>query len=61
MQVVSYTLVSLMPLALSIRPPSTELLGSVGFDTTDAARRLVTTLMTSKKPGWSFLEIIIMM
>lgn len=51
MQVVSWFLGSLMPLALSTRPPSTELFGSVGLNTTDVERRLVTTLITLHKPG----------
>lgn len=40
MQVVSWTLGSLMPSALSTRPSSTGLFGLVGYETADAARRL---------------------
>ena len=39
MQVLLYIRCSLMPLALSTRPPSTELLSLVGFNTIDAVRR----------------------
>lgn len=41
MQVVPWILGSLMPLALSTRPLSTELLVLVGHKTADAVRRLV--------------------